>query len=128
MHIFEESLFFQATYNNTTENSQTDLSFVRLLLDRVNNFHDGKRKRELVSWCFEPRQPQKITSGVERKVQSIPKLFIPQVIISQISFFSDHNSAAMHNFGTQALKNVNTCSGADSYSLGTQHGNLHPTR
>ena len=26
-----------------------------------------ERERELVSWCFEPSQPQRITSGLERE-------------------------------------------------------------
>ena len=28
---------------------------------------ERERERELVSWCFEPSQPQRITSGLERE-------------------------------------------------------------
>ena len=30
-----------------------------------------KRKKKLVSWCFEPSQPQRITSGLKGKLQPI---------------------------------------------------------
>ena len=60
-------------------------------------------KSQLVSWCFEPSQPQRITSGLNTNFVLSPKLFISQVRIPQEIFFL-------------------VC----LYSAGTQHGNLHP--
>ena len=40
--------------------------------------------------------------------------------------FSNHNSNSVHNFGTRTKKNINTYFWAYLYSVGTQHGNLHP--
>ena len=41
-----------------------------------------------VSWCFEPSQPQRITSGLNTNfTYSVSKLFISQVIIPQVLFF-----------------------------------------
>ena len=40
----------------------------------------------LDSWCFEPSQPQRITSGLKTDLQSISRLFISQVITPQNSF------------------------------------------
>ena len=41
------------------------------------------------------------------------------------SFFSNRIPNYIHNFGTKAQKNSNTCFGACLYSAGTQHRNLH---
>ena len=65
--------------------------------------------------------------GAEHKLQSISKLFSPQVIIPQVFFSSNDSSNSIHSFGTQNQKNSNTCFGAYLYSVGTQHRNLHPT-
>ena len=42
----------------------------------------------LVSWCFEPSQPQKDYMRAEHKRHSISKLFISQVIVPKVMFFS----------------------------------------
>ena len=64
----------------------------------------------------------------ESKLQSFSRLFILQVIIPQISFFSSHNSNSIQNFGMQTQKDNSTCFGVCLYSVGTQHRNLHPAR
>ena len=50
----------------------------------------GPPRRELVSWCFEPSQPQKKTKKIraKRKLLSISKSFISRVIIPQVMFLS----------------------------------------
>ena len=41
----------------------------------------------LVSWCFEPSQPRRITSAQKKKIlQSISQLVTPQVILPKDSF------------------------------------------
>ena len=80
----------------------------------------------VISLCFEPSQPQNDYVRDESKLQCISYLSIPQVFVLQVSFFSNHNSNYIYNFGTQTQKNKNTCFGACLYSAGTQHGNLHP--
>ena len=66
---------------------------------------------KLVSWCFESSQPQKDYIRAEHKLQSISKVFIPQIIM-QVFFcfvfcfsFSKHSSNSIHNFETQNQKN-----------------------
>ena len=56
----------------------------------------------LVSWCFKPSQPQRITSGLNTNF-TLSQLVISQVIIPQSHVFL-----------------------AYLYSAGTQDGNLHP--
>ena len=46
------------------------------------------RKIKLISWCFEPSQPQRIYIRAEHKLHSISKLFFSQGIIPQAFFFS----------------------------------------
>ena len=41
----------------------------------------------LVSSCFEPSQPQRITSGLNTNFILFPKLLISQVMIPQVMFF-----------------------------------------
>ena len=43
--------------------------------------------RDLVSWCVEPSQPQRITSALNTNLHSFSKLFISQVIIPQVMIF-----------------------------------------
>ena len=57
----------------------------------------------LVTWCFEPSQPQRITSGLNKNFILSPS-------------YSLHKS--LHNKSYVSL--------AYLYSAGTQHGNLHP--
>ena len=61
----------------------------------------------------------------EHKFQYVSKLSGSQVIIPQVSFFSNQNPNSTHNFGTQTQKNNNTRYGACSYSAGILHGNLY---
>ena len=63
----------------------------------------------------------------ENKAQSISELFIPQIIIPQVSFsqISNHWQNYIHNFGMLTQKNNNTCVEAYLQSTGTQHRNLH---
>ena len=42
---------------------------------------------KLVSWCFEPGQPQRITPGLNTNFTLSQKLFISQVIMPQVTFF-----------------------------------------
>ena len=62
----------------------------------------------------------------ESQLQSVSKLFISQLIIPYVSFFSNHNSDSTHTFGTQTQINNNTCFGVYLYSTVTQHRNLPP--
>ena len=53
--------------------------------------HEGTKEldlynSQLVSCCFEPSQPQRTTSGLNTKLQSISQLLIPQVIKPQVFF------------------------------------------
>ena len=59
-----------------------------LLFDLGVHFHLWQLQHSLVSWCFEPSQPQRITTGAEHKLHSISKLVISQVIIPQSHVFS----------------------------------------
>ena len=65
------------------------------------NYNSSKQKLKLVSWCFKPSQPQRITSGLQKlKTDS---LFISYVIM----FEEDWNK---HNLVSQlvgALSPVN---------------------
>ena len=79
----------------------------------------------LVSWCFEPNQPQGITSGLNTDF-SLSPIYSTSHYTTSLFFFSNHSSNSIHNFGTQNQKNNNTCFGAYLYSVNTQHGNLHP--
>ena len=55
----------------------------------------------LVSWCFEPSQPQRITSGLNINfTYSISKLSISQVIIPQVMFFEPVYIPRALNTGT----------------------------
>ena len=54
---------------------------------------------ELVSWYFEPSQPQRIMSGLNTNF-SICKLLISQVIIPQVMFFL----AYLYSTGTQHIQ------------------------
>ena len=62
-----------------------------------------RSRSELVSWCFEPSQPQRIRSELNTNFTLSP---------SHIHFTSHHSTS--HVFW------------AYLYSVGTQHGNLHP--
>ena len=61
----------------------------------------------------------------ENKLQSISQIFIPQVIIPYVSFFSNRSSNCIHNFGTPPQEHSNKCFRGYLYSAGTQHGNQH---
>ena len=55
----------------TRNSSDTDVA-------ATGNMCDMKKRKEvsyLVGWCFEPRQPQRIISGLKTKLQSSSQLF-----------------------------------------------------
>ena len=54
----------------------------------------------LVSWCFELSQPQRITSGLNKKLHSISKLFVSQIVIPQVMFFEPIYIPRALNTGT----------------------------
>ena len=84
---------------------------------------------KLFGWCFEPSQPQRITSGLNTNLNLSPSYSCHKSLYHKLLFFvffSNHNSASIHNFGTQNQKNNNTCFRAYLYSMSTQQGNLHP--
>ena len=68
---------------------------------------------ELVSWCFEPSQPQTITSGLNTNFNLSPSYSLHKSLYHKSSFFfffffislSNHTSNSIHNFGTQNQKN-----------------------
>ena len=79
-----------------------------------------------ISWCFEPSQQQRITSGLNTNFTLSPSYSFhkslyqrPLLLKLQLKFYPQ--------FGMQTQKNRNTCLGVYLYSAGTQHGNLHPT-
>ena len=64
----------------------------------------------------------------EHKIQSISKLFIPQVIIPQVStsLFPQTTAQILSTISERKTRKTNTCFGAHLYSATTQHGNLYP--
>ena len=70
---------------------------------------------------------QKTTKGyirAENKLQPVSQLVISQVIISQI-FCSQIMTQMLSKISEHKPTKTITCFGADLYSAGTQHGNLH---
>ena len=55
---------------------------------------------KLVSWCFEPGQPQRITPGLNTNFTLSQKLFISQVIIPQVMFLEPIYIPRALNTGT----------------------------
>ena len=97
--------------------------FVNAWMDGMGQLGLIHKVSQLVSWCFEPSQPQKdYCIRAEHKLQSISKVFIH---CTTSLFCSKHSSNSINNFGTQNQKNNNTCFAAYLYSAGTQHGDLH---
>ena len=80
----------------------------------------------IVSWCFEPSQPQRVTLGLNTNFNLSPIHSFHKSLYHKYFFSSNDSSNSIHNFGTQNQKNNNTCFGACLYSVSTQHGNLHP--
>ena len=89
----------------------------------------------LVTWCFEPSQPQKITSGLKTNFSQSPR-YLFHKSLNHMSVFSlslslsNRSSDSIHKFGMQNQKNDDTLKTflAYLYTMMTQHGNLHPTR
>ena len=84
----------------------------------------GEQRTQLASECFEPCQPQRMISGLKTTFSLISYVIHPTSHSTTSLFFSNPNSNFTYNFGTQTLKNNNTCFGAYLYSADTQHGNL----
>ena len=81
--------------------------------DRKRTKKDLEKKKEeeeereqslLVAWCFEPSQPQSITSGLNTNFY-----------LQFIHFISHYTTSHVFLFFVAYL-----------FSAGTQHGNLHP--
>ena len=70
----------------------------------------------LVSWCFEPTQPQGITSGLKINLILSPSYSFHEPFCHKSSFSSNHYPNYIDNFGTQTHKISNTCLGAYFYS------------
>ena len=92
---------------------------------------------QLVSWCIEPSHPQRITSELNTNFSLSPSYSFYKSLYHKFFFFSNNSSNSIRNFGTQnqktkrnktttTTKNNKTCFGTCLYSVGTQHGNLHP--
>ena len=79
---------------------------------------------KLVSWCFESSQPQKDYIRAEHKLQSISKVFIPQIIMQVFFFFflSQSTAQILSTISKLKTKKTNICFGAYLYSASTQHG------
>ena len=80
----------------------------------------------LVSWCFEPSQPQRITSGLNTNFNLSPSHSFHKsldhksfLLKPQLKFYPQFRNA-------KPEKNDNTCFGSYLYSASTHHGNLHP--
>ena len=60
----------------------------------------------VVSWCFEPSQPQRIPSGLNTNFNLSPNFSFHKSLYHK-SFFPplNHTSNSIHNFGTQNQKN-----------------------
>ena len=69
-------------------------------------FVSGQIQSQLVSWCFEPSQPQRITSGLNTNFTLSPSYSFHESSYRKSCFFVGFF--------------------AYLYSVGTQHGNLHP--
>ena len=72
----------------------------------------------LVSWCFEPSQPQWITSGLKTNFSPSPSQSF-HVSLYHKSFFLKPQLKFYPQFGTQSQENNNTCFGAYLYTMGT---------
>ena len=55
---------------------------------------------QLVSWCFEPSQPQRITSGLSTSFTLSASYSFTQVIIPQVMFFESVHIPRALNTGT----------------------------
>ena len=63
-------------------------------------------KSKLVSWCFEPSQQHRITSGLNTNFSLSPSYsFHRSLYHKSLFFFSNHTSNSIPKFGTQNRKN-----------------------
>ena len=83
-------------------------------------------RKSLVSW-FWALSTTKDYTRAKNKLQSTSRLFIPKVIIPQVSFLPNHNSNSVHNSEHDPSKTI-TYLGAYLYSVSTQHGSLYLAR
>ena len=81
---------------------------------------------QLVSWCFEPSQPQRITSGPNTNMNLSPSYSFHKSLYHE-SLFLEPKLKFYPQFGTRFQKKKrrrerkkNTCLGAYLYSAGTQ--------
>ena len=120
--LFGQNLLDQSAYSTRLIAALRRTTFNAHVIERFS----------LVSWCFEPSQLQRITSGLNSNFSLSPshsfhksihhKSFLSLSLSLSLSLFN-HSSKSIHNFGTQ---NQKKSFGAYLYSRSTQHGNLHP--
>ena len=108
------------------------ISFCRTRRFELVNAKKKKKKSRgglsWLSWCFEPSQPLRITSGPNARRPSISRVFISQIIISQFSFsklktqipsaVSDRNPPTAKAHVLEPIYVLR--------ALNTQHRNLQP--
>ena len=87
--------------------------------------HWGGRLKDLVSWCFEPSQTQRITPGLNTNFSLSPSYSFHKSLYHK-SFFPQTTAQSLSAISECKTKKTNTCFGAYLYSASTQHGNLQP--
>ena len=78
-------------------------------LIKVNEDFISWSVRWLVSWCFDPSQPQRIIYQGWKQTSIYLLVIYPTSHYTISLFVSNHNSNYIHNFGTQTQKNKTTC-------------------
>ena len=117
----KENLFWQLT-----QRAQMRMVRARHLPRQPLQSYASWHLEGLVSWCSEPSQPQKITSGLNTNFNlslgySFHMSWYESFLLKpQIKFYPKFRNA-------KPEKNNTTCFGAYLYSASTQHGNLYPT-
>ena len=88
--------------------------------------HRSLSGSQSVSGCFEPSQPQRITSGLSRNFNLSPSYSFHKSLYHK-SFFTQATAQRLSTISERKTKpeNKNTCIGAYLYSIGNRHGNLH---
>ena len=81
---------------------------------------------QLVSRCFEPGQPQKITSGLNTNFSLSPSYSFHKSIITPQVIFAQTAAQILSTISERNTRNIITRFGADFFSASPQHGNLHP--
>ena len=83
-------------------------------------------KSKLVSWCFEPSQQHRITSGLNTNFSLSPSYSFHRSLYHKSLFFSQTTPQILFQSSERKTGKTNTCFGAYLYSTSTQRGNLHP--